>query len=175
MAFLLKGVAAGVGIAVEENVLSLDFDRLASTLRLDQLSINADAGTGGDAAEKVVVEIGQIYNDLYVVDRGAVVECDEGYVFIAPLSAYPAFDIDGRIYERFDGVTEKMVDFYTFHVMISLFFLYVMGLTISCLFYFVDFGEFCQFHVGGEFHDAFLLVTLADEDGFVIAGHDIVV
>ena len=104
MAFLLQGVGVGVGFAIEDDISGLNLYRLTCALRGDECAVDTDAGTGGDASQQVLVEVGKVDNNLYVINRGAVVEGYEGNVFVATFGSNPSLDVDGGIDKRLGAV-----------------------------------------------------------------------
>ncbi len=90
MALLLQRVSVGVGLAIDDDALSLHLDGLARALALHQLALHADAGTGGDALQ-FFLELGGVGDDLDIMDNRAVVHGQESDVLVAALGAHPAF------------------------------------------------------------------------------------
>ena len=103
LAFLLHGIGV-VAEAVNDDLGGLDLAGLTSALALDEDTLGADAGTGGDVLEGegggTVLDTGSdgdsggIDDYLDVLDGGTIVESDEVHRLGRAMGTYPAHDGD---------------------------------------------------------------------------------
>ena len=103
LAFLLHGIGV-VAEAVNDDLGGLDLAGLTSALALDEDTLGADAGTGGDVLEGegggTVLDTGGnshsggIDDYLDVLDGGTIVESDEVHRLGRAMGTYPAHDGD---------------------------------------------------------------------------------
>ena len=91
VAFLLHGIIVGTG-AVDLDGLGLHLNGLALALRLDEQSLDMQAGACGDGTQFLLAELLEVNDNLQVVDGRAVVQGDELDEFVTASAAYPALD-----------------------------------------------------------------------------------
>lgn len=69
------------------------FYALPLTLRGDEFADHAEACSRGDLSEKISVEACEVDDDLDIMDRRAVIQCDEANSLIATAGTDPALDV----------------------------------------------------------------------------------
>ena len=95
VAFLLQGVGV-VARAQHFNLAGLHLHLLSGAHAGHQLSVHAEACSGGDVLQQGLVEAVEVYHHLHVVYGAAVVQCHEGHLLASPAGAHPSFHVDHR-------------------------------------------------------------------------------
>ena len=91
VAFLLHGIVVGTG-AVNLDALGLDLNGLALALRLDEQTLDVQAGACSDGTQLLLAELLEVNDNLQVVDGRSVVQCDELDELVSTAAANPALD-----------------------------------------------------------------------------------
>ena len=91
---LLQGIAHGVALTVDGNLLCLDLHALSATHGFHELAPDAYAGSGADSG-KFRSGLGVLVHDhLDVLDCRSVVQGYEGYLLVPAFCSHPSFSQD---------------------------------------------------------------------------------
>ena len=116
LTLLLQGVG-GRAKTIDLDLLTLDLAGLPLALTLHERADHAEAGSRGDALERLGIHRGRIYHHLDVVDRRAIVEGNEIYGLAAAMRAHPALHI--YVFSEV-GTLECIDHFCSFHLLCCL-------------------------------------------------------
>ena len=90
---LLQGIGSRICRPEDFEFVCLYFYALPLTLRGDEFADHAEACPRGDLSEKISVEAREVDDDLDIMDRRAVIQCDEANSLIATAGTDPALDV----------------------------------------------------------------------------------
>ena len=90
---LLQGIGSRICRPEDFEFVCLYFYALPLTLRGDEFADHAEACSRGDLSEKISVEACEVDDDLDIMDRRAVIQCDEANSLIATAGTDPALDV----------------------------------------------------------------------------------
>jgi hypothetical protein len=90
---LLQGIGSRVCRPEDFDLACLYFYALPLTLRGDEFADHAEACPRGDLSEEISVEAREVDDDLDIMDRRAVIQCDEANSLIATAGTDPALDV----------------------------------------------------------------------------------
>ena len=93
VALLLQRIGRRVCRPEDFDLVSLYLYALALTLGGNELADDAETCPRGDLRQEVSIEACEVNDDLNIVYRRAVIQCDEANGFVATAGAHPAFDV----------------------------------------------------------------------------------
>ena len=93
MTFFLQWICFGVGAAVYNDIIRLNFNRLSFTLRFDQLAGGTDAGTGSHRFKFFLIQFGQINNNLNIMYGRSIIQGNKADIFVTAAGPNPAFNV----------------------------------------------------------------------------------
>ncbi len=106
VALLLKRIGGRIGLSVEFQTACLNLHSLSASLGSDEFAFSGDARSRGDFLEKILVESGDIHDNLDIVDGGTVVKGDEVHILVSSFCPDPAL----CKHRRARGGLEKVLD-----------------------------------------------------------------
>ena len=92
LSLLLHGIVAAAE-AVDLKAVALNLYRLSLTQTLYQCSCCADAGTSGNLAKQILVDLGRVDNNLDIVNSRTIVKSDKIDCFATTMGAHPSLYI----------------------------------------------------------------------------------
>ena len=94
MSLLLKRIGFRITLSVQDDLRGVDLHTLTLALRLHEGTCHSQAGTSGNVPEKSSRECVYIDDNLYVINRSSVIQCNKGNIFNLSLGPDPTLGND---------------------------------------------------------------------------------